>query len=317
MERRDTRHGGVRKQDSSDANPMFQAIKANWLDLDSDKQRDISTLLTHKVKRLTESSSGENEMEAVPNDFKSDCQDVEQDSDYEEAIKGSTLRQSYQKCRSSQADGYHHSQPIRSNVLENAGPSAVSHASSSKGLGSTTQGLSKLRDTDTNTSKLASKRAWEVMAREDPKFDISKSRKTIGDQKSAPLLVTRVFDENEGDIEVPHSLRIKGSSDGVYRWALEKDWTFKLPANEAANEPEVQTIQCYADLRAMLMHVGNDSIIVYHAVNYKLTDKEKLGGTDTVAHREDTPRDIDSVEMGTVSLSSEAKSLRECISQYL
>ncbi len=129
-----------------------------------------------------------------------------------------------------------------------------------------------------------------------------------GDQKSPPLLVTRVFDENKEDIDVPDSLRIKvkrtttwldwckaleGSPDGVYRWALEKDWTFKLPAIEAANEPEVQTIQCYADLRAMLKHVGNDSIIVYHAVNYKLTVKEELGGTDTVAHKEDMPRDID------------------------
>ncbi|KAI0993389.1 hypothetical protein K3495_g14795 [Podosphaera aphanis] len=85
MERRDTRHGGVRKQDSSDANLIFQAIKANWLELDSDKQRDISTFLTHKVKRLTESSSGKNEMEGAPNDFKSDCQDVEQELDHEEA----------------------------------------------------------------------------------------------------------------------------------------------------------------------------------------------------------------------------------------
>ncbi|KAI0998031.1 hypothetical protein K3495_g10159 [Podosphaera aphanis] len=145
------------------------------------------------------------------------------------------------------------------------------------------------------------------MAKEDPEFGISKSRRTIGDRKSQPLLVTRVFDENEGDIEVPDSLRIKvkrtttwvdwcraleGSSDGVYRWALEKDWTFKLPAIEAANEPEVQTIQCYADLRAMLKHVGNDNIIVYHAVNYELTVEEELGGTDTVAHKEDMPRNI-------------------------
>ncbi|KAI1004386.1 hypothetical protein K3495_g3823 [Podosphaera aphanis] len=146
------------------------------------------------------------------------------------------------------------------------------------------------------------------MAKEDPEFGISKSRRTIGDRKSQPLLVTRVFDENEGDIEVPHSLRIKvkrtttwvdwcraleGSSDGVYRWALEKDWTFKLPAIEAANEPEVQTIQCYADLRAMLMHVGGDSIIVYHAVNYESTDEKDLGGSDTVAHKEGIPRDTD------------------------
>ncbi|KAI0994212.1 hypothetical protein K3495_g13970 [Podosphaera aphanis] len=85
MERRDTRHGGVRKQDSSDANPLFQAIKTNWLDLDSNKRRSISDLLTYKVKRLTEFASGENEIEAAPNDFKGDCQDVEQDSDYEEA----------------------------------------------------------------------------------------------------------------------------------------------------------------------------------------------------------------------------------------
>ncbi|KAI0996857.1 hypothetical protein K3495_g11324 [Podosphaera aphanis] len=85
MERRDTRHGGVRKQDSSDASPLFQAIKANWLDLDSDKRRNISNLLAYKVKRLTEFASGENEMEAAPDDFKGDCQDVEQDSDYEEA----------------------------------------------------------------------------------------------------------------------------------------------------------------------------------------------------------------------------------------
>ncbi|KAI0990981.1 hypothetical protein K3495_g17206, partial [Podosphaera aphanis] len=79
----------------------------------------------------------------------------------------------------------------------------------------------------------------------------------------------------------------------VYRWALEKDWTFKLPANEAANEPEVQTIQCYADLRAMLMHVGDDSINVYHAVNYESTDEKDLGGSDTVAHKEGMPRDTD------------------------
>ncbi|KAI0995480.1 hypothetical protein K3495_g12699 [Podosphaera aphanis] len=85
MERRDTRHGGVRRQDSSDANPLFQAIKANWLDLDSDKPRNISNLLTFKFKRLTEFASGENGIEAAPKDFKSNCQDVEQDSDYEEA----------------------------------------------------------------------------------------------------------------------------------------------------------------------------------------------------------------------------------------
>ncbi|KAI1005189.1 hypothetical protein K3495_g3034 [Podosphaera aphanis] len=117
--------------------------------------------------------------------------------------------------------------------------------------------------------------------------------RVAGDQKWPPLLVTRVFDENKEDIDVPDSLRIKvkktmtwldwyralgGSLDGVYRWALEKDWTFKLPAIEAANEPEVQTIQCYADLRAMLKH---------------LTDEEELGGTNTVAHKEDLPRDID------------------------
>ena len=76
---------------------------------------------------------------------------------------------------------------MRLDVLENAGPSAVSHASSSKGLGSTTQGPSKLRDTDTNTSKLASKRAWEVMANEDAEFGISKSRKTKGIKASTSI----------------------------------------------------------------------------------------------------------------------------------
>ncbi|KAI0996860.1 hypothetical protein K3495_g11323 [Podosphaera aphanis] len=34
-------------------------------------------------------------------------------------------------------------------------------------------------------------------------------------------------------------------------------------------------------------------MIVYHAVNYELTDEEELGGTDTIAHKEDMPRDID------------------------
>ncbi|KAI1003143.1 hypothetical protein K3495_g5058 [Podosphaera aphanis] len=105
--------------------------------------------------------------------------------------------------------------------------------------------------------------------------------------RSGHLSWSHVFNENEGDSKVADSLRTKvkrtttwldwcraleGSPDGVYRWAPEKDWTFEPPAIEAANETEVQTIQRYADLRTMLKHVGNGSIIVYRTVNYELTD---------------------------------------------
>ncbi|KAI0993941.1 hypothetical protein K3495_g14243 [Podosphaera aphanis] len=43
----------------------------------------------------------------------------------------------------------------------------------------------------------------------------------------------------------------------------------------------------------MPKHVGNDSIIFYHAVNYESTDEKEPGGGDTVAHKEGMPRDTD------------------------
>ena len=125
-----------------------------------------------------------------------------------------------------------------------------------------------------------------------------------GTSKLPPLVVTRIFDtDNEGlatreplQIHVERTTNrdggckaLEGSIDNIFKWAIEKDWTFNLPPIEAAKEPEVQSIRCKTELKAMLKHVVDDSIIVYAIAESESSDEE-----DTVMLNEDRMDDTES-----------------------